>query len=172
MSLYLVHRRAIQYRFNGIFNFPESRATLSRYPCHVARRVSRCWLYITVCSSGTRLYQFRTGARVRCAARRENHRHPYKLPSRVLTKRVPPFNEKRRPINIARLAPQDRRCSRCHSYVFPTRTDCGPRGTCWTPIKIGQLAAFLYLSTQQLILTIIVLNSEHQNNFSSIASPR
>lgn len=56
----------------------------------------------------TRLYQFHTGARVRCAARRENRRRPYKLPSRVLTKRAPPsLNEKRRPINIARMAPWD-----------------------------------------------------------------
>jgi len=99
----------------GFLIFPKA----TRYPtaCHMARRVSRCWLYITVFEHcGTQLYQFRTGARVRCAARRENHRRPYKLPSRVLTKCAPfLLNEKRRPINIARMAPRDRRCSRCYS---------------------------------------------------------
>jgi len=63
----------------------------------------------------TRLYQFRTGAHVRYAARRENRQRPYKLPSRVLTKRTPPpLNEKRRSINIARMAPGDSRCFRLH----------------------------------------------------------
>lgn len=39
------------------------------YVCHVARRVSRCWRYITVVRAlpgdGARLYQFRAGARAR-----------------------------------------------------------------------------------------------------------
>lgn len=117
MFLYPLNRHAtIQYRFNKIFNFLESRVA----PYSVSRGPKSLQMLAihhgTFEHSETRLYQFPTGVRVRCAARRENRRRPYKLPSRVLTKRAPPsLSEKRRTINIARMTPM----LSLHPYVFP-----------------------------------------------------
>lgn len=123
----------------------------------MGRRVSRCWLYITLVRAlrgpVISISCWRARARVCCASRRENHRRPYKLPSRVLTKcapRAPAHNEKRRPINIARMAPRDRRCARWRARTFsPTRTDCGPRGNVLNADKnwsICRSSLFIYQS--------------------------
>lgn len=116
------------HRFNAIFNFPESQCRTGA--CHVAQRVSRCWRYITLVRAlrgrervpviSISRWCARLRPRVRCASRFvvKTTDAPYKLPSRVLTKRARRYaqRQKRRAINIARMAPRDRR--RCSRRVY------------------------------------------------------